>query len=117
MSIARYSKIFCKRMTALRMLRNMSQVELAQRTGMTAPAISQIESGTRLPAFNSIIKIADALDFSIDYLIGRSHKPLSTGPTIERLTRYAEQLPTEDLELLIQLAERLAKKNRQRLDT
>ena len=112
MNDSREAKQFRERLVKLRVLREITQTELASISGMTTAAISQFENGTRVPAFDSIIKMADALNITVDYLIGRNYKPISAGPSIDKLMRHAEQLPTYELDMLTNLAKILANKNK-----
>lgn len=48
---------------------NLSQTDLAKRAGLKPPAISQYESGLRRPSYEALIKLSNALDVTIDYLI------------------------------------------------
>lgn len=53
-------------------LRGMSQADLARATGMHTSIVSQICSGTtKNPTFANVVKIARALDVSLDFLAGR----------------------------------------------
>jgi len=47
----------------------MSQQELAERVGVLYQAISQWERGVRSPKYQSLLKIADALDIDVTELI------------------------------------------------
>ena len=114
MNDSREAKQFRKRLVKIRGLRDLTQTELASRAGMMPAAISQFESGTRVPAFDSLVKMADALNITVDYLIGRNHKPIAAGPSVDKLMRHAEQLPTYELDMLTNLAKILANKNQQR---
>ena len=111
----KYAKRFQHRLPRLRELRDLNQVELADRAGMMPGAISQFESGTRAPSFESIVKLADALDISADYLMGRDCEPVSVGPTVDKLAKLAEQLPDRELDLLYELAKIFSKRNKERL--
>ena len=115
--IDKYAKRFRYRLPKLRELRDLSQTELAERAGMMPAAVSQFEKGLRMPNFESIIKLADALDISSDYLIGRNYEPISVGPTVDKLTRLAEQLPDRELDLLYELSRIFSKRNKERLNT
>ena len=53
-------------------VRNMTQADLVRITGMSSAVISQIVSGkTPDPRFTSVVKIARALDVSLEYLAGK----------------------------------------------
>ena len=52
----------------------MTQAGLAKETGLTADWISHYETGKRLPSLPNLIKLADALDLTLDDLVGRNLK-------------------------------------------
>lgn len=52
-------------------MRDMSQADLARATGMSTALIAQIVSGrTKDPHLSNVVKIARALDVSLNYLAG-----------------------------------------------
>lgn len=57
---------------ALRNGRNIKQAEFADLLGVTKSAVSSYESGTRLPSYEVLIKIARIFRVSTDYLLGCS---------------------------------------------
>lgn len=62
---------FGKALAAIRTYRGMTQDELAQRCGISENAIARYESDRNKPRAESIVKLADALDCSVDVLLGR----------------------------------------------
>lgn len=50
----------------LRLIKGLSQAQLAKKVGLRQPNISAIEAGKRKPEYATALKIADALDVSID---------------------------------------------------
>ncbi|RMG01902.1 MAG: XRE family transcriptional regulator [Acidobacteria bacterium] len=50
----------------LRKQRGLTQKQLAERVGTTQAVISRVESGSVKPSFETILKIAEALDAAID---------------------------------------------------
>lgn len=52
----------------------LSMTKLAEKTGLTLSAISQFESGERDPSLESLKKLADALQVSADYIMGREEE-------------------------------------------
>ncbi len=57
----------------LRKKHKISQEELAKKAGITYSTLIKIESGANdNPTIKTMKKIADALDVSLDYLVGRS---------------------------------------------
>lgn len=47
----------------------MSQTELAERTDLSVPYISHIETGRKKPSLETLVKIADALSVTTDRLL------------------------------------------------
>ena len=60
--------------TKLRMERarvRLTQEQVAARTGLTASAICNYESGKMIPTLQSLSAIADLYGVTLDYLVGR----------------------------------------------
>lgn len=57
---------------AVREMKNVTQTELAEMLGVNQTFISQIERGVRTPSVAALESIADALDCSVDGLLGRT---------------------------------------------
>jgi transcriptional regulator with XRE-family HTH domain len=75
---------------ALRKGRNMTQEQLAERSGVAQSAISYIECHSKQPNIDTIIRIAQTLGVSVDQLIGLN-KDLDLD---ENTPNYLEGLPT-----------------------
>lgn len=60
-----------ERIRKLREERNMTQVELAEKVNVTKQAICSCENDINSPRPVVLARIADALDCSADYLLGR----------------------------------------------
>ena len=87
---------FPERLRAVRQgLRGMSQVALAKATGLPAPSIAYFESGTRKPSFDSLGKLATALNVSADYLLGLVDTP-NAAASADSLAQYGAQLSARD---------------------
>jgi len=61
------------RLRELRMLRNLSQGQLAMRVGVDRSYITKIEQGHRTPAVGVLLRLAAYLGCAIDDLIGLQH--------------------------------------------
>jgi transcriptional regulator with XRE-family HTH domain len=55
----------------LRKQRNWTQEELAQRLNISRPQITKWENGDQLPDLESLEKLSNLYEVSIDYLIGK----------------------------------------------
>ena len=62
---------FGNRLKDLRIEKRISQSELGKRIGVSNASISQYESGTRFPDTQKLELLADVLEVSTDYLLGR----------------------------------------------
>lgn len=61
-----------ERITRLRKKLDLSQKELADKTNLTEATLSRYENDLREPKGDTIIKIANALSVTTDYLLGNS---------------------------------------------
>jgi transcriptional regulator with XRE-family HTH domain len=55
-----------RQVTEQRQARGLSQRELAELTGTTQSAIARLESGTRPPKIDTLLRVANALDCELD---------------------------------------------------
>lgn len=62
------------RLKELRIMRKISQLKLAMDLNMNQNTISRYENLEREADYETLIKIADYFDVSIDYLLGRTDK-------------------------------------------
>lgn len=60
------------RIRALRAEKNITQLRLSMELEVAQETISAYEKGKYSPSLNTLVKLADLFDVSIDYLIGRS---------------------------------------------
>lgn len=63
------SKLIGKRIKEARIARGISQMFLAELCDISDPYVSYIECGKKIPSLEVIIKIAKALDTSVDTLL------------------------------------------------
>ena len=64
------------RMRELRKARKISQLKMAMDLNMNQNTISRYETGSHQADYETLIKIADYFDVSIDYLLGRTDNPI-----------------------------------------
>jgi len=69
------SELFQERLKAARDLRKWSQGDLAGRAGMPPSSIAHFEAGSRKPSFDTLRRLANALEVTTDYLLGRVDDP------------------------------------------
>ncbi len=56
----------------LRLARNMTQEDFANRINVAKSTVSAYENGSRLPSYDVLVKIADLFHVTTDNLLGRS---------------------------------------------
>lgn len=110
---------FKNRLRKARDLRGLTQSEMAAKSGLQAAAISHFETGQRSPSFDNLRKLSDALNVSVDYLLGRIDEEqhgqgLGAAPRAKQLFRHAENLSEQSFELLESMAKTLWEKENQR---
>jgi len=79
------------RFEELRKSRRLSQKQIADMLGITQQGYSNYEKGVREADYETLTKLADYFDTTIDYLLGNSNYPKSLNgnahPTPEELLR------------------------------
>ncbi len=63
-----------EKLRSLRLSKNLTQKQLADRVGLAVSAVSSYESGNRYPSFETLIKLSRIFHVSTDYLLGLSEK-------------------------------------------
>jgi transcriptional regulator with XRE-family HTH domain len=108
------SEIFRERLkTARDKLRKWSQAELAGKAGLPPTSIAHFEAGARKPSFDTLRKLANALDVTTDYLLGRSDDP-GLAEAGDPLYRDVGKLTGNDRELARDFLEMLAKRSEEK---
>lgn len=93
-----------KRITQLRLDKNISEYKLSYDLGQSKGYIQSISSGRALPSLSMLLKICDYFELSISEFF----TPQIENPgVLHQLIQELEQLPVQDLELLLELARRL----------
>ena len=89
---------FGERLRARRKILRMSLRGLSASSGIAVSQLARYEAGAHKPSLDTLVRIADALQTSTDYLMGR--------PVLERATEWdvrmrnlVDQLPAEYLEI------------------
>lgn len=91
------------RLKELRTKRKISQSVIAQYLGITQQAYANYERGAREPDFNTLKKLSDYFDVTIDYLLGNDDTPKKSDLTnrdkreiADVIEEYKEQLLSAD---------------------
>lgn len=102
---------FGRRLAAVRKLRDITQEQLAERSGVPAAVISHFETGVRASASaDNLVKLADALRVSVDYLLARTNEIAPPPP--ENLQHLMSQLTEGQIEMLEAFTVSLARSKR-----
>ncbi|MBF9052312.1 helix-turn-helix domain-containing protein [Roseobacter sp. HKCCD9010] len=107
------SEIFQTRLRAARDLREWSQSELADQAGMPPSSIAHFEAGSRKPSFDTLRRLANALEVTTDYLLGRADDP-ALAQSGDPLYRDVSKLSARDRELAKDFLQMLAQRNEAR---
>lgn len=75
--------MFGKRLRAARMARKLTQQRLADIIGCSLNSYQKYEQGERYPSYNILVLLADTLNVSIDWLLGRDEWLESHGVSVD----------------------------------
>ena len=103
------SENFAERLQQLRLSKNLSQAEVAERADLQVAVVSFFETGRRKPSFDTLLKLADALSVSTDYLLGRRVARVSSATG--KLLRDFEKLSIKDQAVIVDMTKVLLRKN------
>ncbi len=106
------SELFQERLRAARELRKWNQTELAEKASMPPSSIAHFESGSRKPSFDTLRRLANALDVTTDYLLGRVDDPI-LAQAADPLFRDVSKLTGNDRDLAKDFLKMLAERNKQ----
>jgi transcriptional regulator with XRE-family HTH domain len=96
---------FRNQLRALREMRGLTQHDLGARAGIAAASISHFETGQRAPSLDSLVKLADALQVSVDALLGRI--PVEQSPHLDPIFLRASRAPAQTLDTVRRVTEAL----------
>src|SRR5262245_26970266 len=92
------SEVFPDRLRKARYIRELDQSRLAERAGLPSSSISHFEAGSRKPSFENLRRLANALEVSTDFLLGRVDEP-EANAQVDPLYRHVQNLSAEDRDL------------------
>ena len=87
---------FSERLKELRKQAGLTQVDVAEKLGISQPAYASWERGVKKPTQENLVKIAQILNVSVDYLVGNSEKKSDELDNIELLFRMNSNGLTEE---------------------
>lgn len=86
-----------ERIKQLRKENGMTQVDMAQKLGVTKGTVSTWETNSRVPSFETLNQMCDMFQRSLDYLMGRSDDATPPILSDEEQTELALNQVAEDL--------------------
>ena len=87
---------FSERLKTLRKQAQLTQVDVAEKLGNSQPAYASWERGHKTPTQENLVKIAQILNVSVDYLVGNSENKDDDLDNIELLFRMNSEGLTEE---------------------
>jgi putative transcriptional regulator len=91
---------FSERLKTLRKEAGFTQVDVAEKLGISQPAYASWERGVKKPTQDNLVKIAQVLNVSVDYLVGNSEEKTDDLDNIELLFRMnSRDLTDEEKEI------------------
>lgn len=67
---------FSERLKKLRKDAGLTQVDVADKLGISQPAYASWERGVKRPTQDNLVKIAQVLNVTVDYLVGNSDEEI-----------------------------------------
>ena len=106
------------RIKKMRKLRKLTQEQLAEKLETTRETITRYETSVFYPDAEKLVGLADALECTTDYLLGRTDnpdyenrtdlpEPLKAVGVTEIEMKANEEISDEELEILIEYAKKL----------
>jgi len=101
---------FGENVTLTRKRKKLSQADLAKLVGTIAVTIGRYERGEIKPSIDIATKIADALDVSLDYLVGSTDSVLEKS-LVKKITEI-QQLPEDKKNVVMTLLDAFLKQTK-----
>ena len=106
--------IFAERLRLLRQARNITQARLAELLAVSPRVYNRWEKGGNVPHFDTIVKIADSLQVTLDELAGRQEPSQDLkirNHLLRQLCQQCDDLPDTEQQALIVMMDSLVKKS------
>lgn len=85
---------FGERLTLVRKRKGLSQADIGKKIGINGDAYGRYERNEVKPAIEMAVKIAEALEVSLDYLVGKTDLELDN-ETLKRVQEVSKMPPQE----------------------
>ena len=104
---------FAERLRKKKKNKNINQQKLSNYLGYGYTAVANYESGRNEPAIDTLSKIAEYFDVTVDYLIGKEDNPKRmdgiSKPEAELIMSF-RTMDNEDRRILLEMAKSLSSK-------
>lgn len=105
--------MFGKRLRMLRENKGYNQEKIANLCGLSTSTIGMYEQGRRQPDNDTLVKLADIFDVSIDYLLGKTEVQKYENPYDDELEKVlfskAKELNTEEKKAILNVINAIKK--------
>lgn len=108
-----------ERIREYRLKRGFTQIQMAEKLGMTEANFSSYERNRSVPPSEKLNQIATILNVSIDYLLGRSNDPepqFEFDDDVRAIAREMQHLDPSARAALSQIIKSMRKRGREALD-
>lgn len=96
-------RIIGTRMKTVRNRHRMTQADLAEQAGLSVPYISRIETAAKKASLSSLVRIADALGVTVDYLL-TGNQAFDNGTYAEDLFSLFENSTNYEKQIIFEVA-------------
>jgi transcriptional regulator with XRE-family HTH domain len=107
------SNPFPGRLKSAREMRKLTQIELGTKANLPSTSVAHFEAGSRKPSFDNLRKLAEALEVTTDYLLGRMDEPTMSGDA-DVAFRDIGKLSNHNREILKDLIQSMAEKEQKK---
>lgn len=98
--------MFAERFNDLLKQKGITAYRVAKDCDISQGTMNMYKNGKRIPGKKSLLKMADYLGVSVDYLLGREDSEPTADPAINRLRNLLDQIPPDrydDAETILRL--------------
>ena len=99
-----------RRLQLLRDSLGMSQVDFAKGSGLSQAAISQIESGLRLPSMKTLQRLSNSFGINLTDLVSESKDGSDKQILINMIVAELNKVTIDDLKVILPVTQMLSRK-------
>lgn len=102
-------KLFGMRIKGLRMIRKLSQEQLAKRIDISSKYMSRIETGQHFPSFDILTKLANALNVEVKDFFEFAHEAKDARELKKTISNLLKETDEEKLRLTVKFLRALVR--------